>query len=169
MIAVSQDVADRLARLESSEAIRALVARYAIGADKRNDPDIMGPLFADDAVWEAEGFTKYVGRDVIAKGLAEVAASQILWTVHYMVSPLIELDADGNSARCRWYLWELATMDNNGRPEDRWLGGWYDSKLRRETSGWKFAHVVLDIRLLTPAARPWDGKKMFDKADTFFV
>jgi hypothetical protein len=61
-------------------------------------------------VWSAEGFADLVGRDAIAAGLAGLAADRVLWSIHYMVSPLIELAADLRSGRCHWYLWELCTM-----------------------------------------------------------
>ncbi len=153
-------VTDRLDRIESIEAIRAMVARYAIGADRRNDPEIMGPLFSEDAVWESEGFSRYVGRSAIAEGLAAIAAERVLWTIHYMVSPLIELDMDGAGARCRWHLWELATMrGEDGAVSDNWFGGWYDARLARTDDGWCFTSVLLDVRLTGRAEPAWDYKK----------
>lgn len=160
MTPLVKSTAERLDRIESIEAIRAMVARYAIGADRRNDPEIMGPLFADDAVWEAEGFARHVGREAIAKGLAAIAADRILWTIHYMVSPLIELGADGAGARCRWHLWELATMRcEDDAVSDNWLGGWYDARLTKAVEGWFFTSVVLDVRLTGRAVPQWDYKK----------
>jgi hypothetical protein len=63
----------RLDKLESMEAIRNMVARYAEGADLKNDPVILGALFADDAIWEANGFGQYSGAKNIADGLSEIA------------------------------------------------------------------------------------------------
>ena len=160
MTATDMSVAQRIERIESSAAIRAIIAQSAIGADRRNDPAIMGPLFAEDAVWEAEGFARHVGREAIAEGLAAIAAARILWTIHYMVSPLIEIDADGQGARCRWHLWELATMRGDGDAvSDNWLGGCYDARLARTAGGWLFTSVVLDVRLTGRAEPQWDYKK----------
>lgn len=150
---------ERLDRLELAEAIRTLIARYAQGADRRNDPAVMGPLFHDDAIWEAQGFSRYEGRDAIAAGLAEVAQSDILWTIHFMVSPEIEIDSSGARARCHWYLWELATMrDDDGSPQDSWLGGWYESIAERRAGRWAFSHVALSLRLRGRAEPPWHVK-----------
>ncbi|MDR3509517.1 MAG: nuclear transport factor 2 family protein [Caulobacteraceae bacterium] len=155
----------RLDRMESCEAIRALVSRYALGADRRNDPAVMGPLFSEDAVWEAEGFARYESRTTIAQGLSDIAEKRVLWSLHYMVSPLIELDETGDVARCRWGLWELATMRDEGEgaaPSDRWLGGVYDAVLTRTAAdGWRFTHVVLDIRFEGLAGSSWVLKKGF--------
>jgi hypothetical protein len=158
---VTEPLARRLDRLESVEAIRALVARYALGADRRNDPEIMGGLFSADGVWEAEGFARYEGRQAIAAGLAAIAAERVLWSLHYMVSPLIELDEAGDGARCRWALWELATMRDEAGAGDRWLGGAYDASLARTAEGWRFTRVVLDIRLEGRVDPPWAVKKEF--------
>jgi hypothetical protein len=54
-------LAAQLRQLQDLEAIRGLIGRYAIGADRKNDPVIMGPLFADDGVWECEGFGRFEG------------------------------------------------------------------------------------------------------------
>jgi hypothetical protein len=150
---------ERLARLEARAEISDLVARYAQGADRKNDPAILGPLFADEATWSAEGFGTLVGRDRIAAGLAAVAAQRVLWSIHYMVSPLVELAEDGVTARCHWYLWELCTQSGEAGPSDTWFGGWYDSDLIRTDGGWHFTRVTLDIRLQGEANPPWQLKK----------
>lgn len=152
-------VEERLRRIEARNSITDLVARYAHGADRKNDPAIMGPLFADDGVWLAEGFATFTGRAAIEEGLSSIAASRVLWSIHYMVAPLVELADDCLSARCSWYLWELCTMETDNGPEDQWLGGWYDSILIWTGDEWKFSKVTLDIRLQGPATPGWTFKK----------
>jgi uncharacterized protein (TIGR02246 family) len=149
----------RLRRIEACEAIRALIARYAVGADRKNDPAIMGPLFSADAEWVLEGTAHLTGRDAIAEGLAGLGRSYVTWSLHYMVSPLIELADDALSATCRWYLWELATMKQpDGSEADTWYGGWYDSRLSVHDGVWLFDAVRLIPRLASPNAAPWTGK-----------
>lgn len=137
----------RLAAVEARADITDLVARYAQGADRLNDPAIMGPLFAADATWSAEGFAALKGRAAIASGLAAIAAEKILWSIHFMVAPLITLSPDGVSGVCQWYLWELCTMQTDEGPKDQWLGGWYDSHVVLTDEGWRFKTVILDIRV----------------------
>lgn len=154
----------RLQRIEARAEIGDLVSRYALGADRKNDPAIMAGLFARDATWAAEGFPAFEGRDAIAAGLAEIAARQVVWSIHFMGSPLVTLADDGRSGTCQWYLWELCTMqgqDGQGQdgPCDTWLGGWYDSLVALEEDGWKFTRVLLDIRVQGDAAPPWTLKK----------
>jgi SnoaL-like domain len=147
----------RLARIEAIEAIRRAVARYARGADLKNDPVVMGSLFSDQAVWEANGFGRFEGRSEIVAALSRVAQQRILWCVHYMVDPLIELGPTAQTARCTWYLWELAKMpDETGKPQDSWIAGYYDAALSLTPSGWLFDQVKLDIRLIGPTTLPWE-------------
>lgn len=145
-------LAERLGRLEDIEAIRTMVATYALGADRNNDPAILGPLFADDAEWVCEGFGHYRGRAQIADELARIGREAIRWSLHYMVSPLVEVAADGHSARCHWYLWELARVADGAA---NWIGGWYESVLLKSAEGWRFSHVRLHLKLMSPHAEGW--------------
>ncbi|WP_417595052.1 nuclear transport factor 2 family protein [Parasphingorhabdus sp.] len=149
----------RLRRIEAFEAIRQLIATYAVGADRKNDPEILGPLFSDEATWEADGITRLVGRDAIAKGLSGLANDFITWSLHYMISPLITVDESAQGAVCRWYLWELCTMkQQNDEASDTWYGGWYDSRLSVHDGQWLFDWVRLDPRLASANDVPWHGK-----------
>lgn len=155
----AESIGRRLQRMEARAEIGDLVARYALGADRKNDPAIMAPLFSENATWAAEGFPAFEGRDAIAAGLADIAARQVLWSIHFMVSPLITLAGDGQSGSCQWYLWELCTMQGPQGPSDTWLGGWYDSLVALEEDEWKFTKVLLDIRVQGNATPPWALKK----------
>lgn len=153
----------RLRRIEASEAIRKLIATYAVGADRKNDPAILGPLFSEDAEWILDGVAHLVGREAIAEGLSQIAETLVTWSLHYMVSPLIDLADDAMSAGCRWYLWELATMkQDDGTEADSWYGGWYDSRLSVHDGVWLFDSVRLEPRLDSPNATPWTGKVAHD-------
>lgn len=149
----------RLEALEARAAITDLVARYALGADRRNDPAIMGPLFALDASWSAEGFATLKGRDAIAAGLAGIAQDRILWSIHFMVAPVITLSGDGCCGTCQWYLWELCTAQTDEGPKDQWLGGWYDGTVTRTEQEWRFQTVILDIRVQGDIAPALSFKK----------
>ncbi|MDQ0505014.1 nuclear transport factor 2 family protein [Xanthobacter agilis] len=144
----------RLARLESAEAIRNLVGLYALGADRRNDPEIFSGLFTDDAEWEAAGFGRFQGRDLIVAELARIGRETIVWTLHYMTSPVVEIDEEGTGARCRWWLWELSKIKDQpgAEPVAHFLGGTYDTRLERTPDGWRFSRVVLDLPLVSPHA-----------------
>jgi hypothetical protein len=157
------DIEERLRRIEARQFIEDMITRYAMGGDRKNDPAIFGPLLAEDAVWEAEGFGRFEGRDTITSALSSFAQTHVFWSIHYMTTPLIEFDAELRTARCRWYLWELATMLHEDSPRDSWVGGWYDSNLRDDDGTWHFTYINLDLRLLAEAVPPWGMKKRFDQ------
>lgn len=152
----------RLWRIEARHAIGDLVAAYARGADRGNDPAILGPLFARDARWRCDGFAALEGRAEIAAGLAEIARSRVRWSIHYMIAPQILLADDALSARCHWYLWELCTMQAGTAERDEWLGGWYDSEVKWTEDAWKFTTVELDVRLQGEVFPSWTLKKALE-------
>lgn len=155
-------VEERLRRVEAKLAIQELIARYAHGADRKNDPAIMGPLFAENGCWSAVGFAALEGREAVAAGLADLARTHVLWSIHYMVSPHIVLGDDLLTARCHWYLWELSTMQTPNGPEDHWFGGCYESELVCVNGEWLFSKVLLDVRVEGQAIPPWAHKKGFE-------
>ena len=77
-----QSIEQKVQRLLDIEEVKMLIATYAKGADRKNDPEIMGPLFSDDAVWQCEGFGRHEGREAIAKALGETGQTDITWTLH---------------------------------------------------------------------------------------
>ena len=97
----------KLGRLEDVDAIQRLIVTYARGCDRGNDPEIIGPCFAEDGAWECKGFGKYHGREKLAKGLHGIAGEKIWWSLHYMISPLIDIAPDGRTATVFWYLWGI--------------------------------------------------------------
>lgn len=161
-MSAADDLAARVTRIEDRQAIEDLIARYARGADRNNDPDIMAPLFAPDATWAAQGFGPFRGRDAIAQGLAATGRTDILWSLHYMIAPLVELADDGGSAKGSWYLWELATMPGKtaDQPDSVWVGGTYESTFSKRDGRWYFQDLWLEIRLATPFEEPWGGRPL---------
>ena len=152
-------VEQRLQRLEDIEAIKQLIARYMMAADKNGDPGLMEPCFTEDAVWNAEGIGRWEGRDSVVQGLHETSTKVLSWALHYATQPIIEVAGDGQTATGEYYLWELAkAVQEDGSPDqDTWIGGWYESRFRKEGGDWKFTHIELILKLLSPADAPtWE-------------
>ena len=78
-----------VSRLRAKDELRDLVVTYARGCDQGNNPALLRPLFTDDATWECKGYGRYVGGDMVAKGLHAVAGNSIFWSLHNMISPQI--------------------------------------------------------------------------------
>jgi hypothetical protein len=154
----------RIQRLEDKQAIENLLVVYAQGSDKLNDPDIMVPLFTEDAVFDiGSGYGTYVGHDAIRKFL-EGAPEIIRWSLHYMISPRIDIAPDGRTAKVFCYLWEVANMQNrNGELEPVLIGGTYTNDARKLPNGeWKFSHVRLHMDIMSPFYQGWVKKPFHD-------
>lgn len=130
------------------------MTRYALGADRNNDPAILGPLFAKDAEWVCEGFGHYRGRDEIAAERARdrprghPAGRCTTWSRPRRAVPRRPL-----APTSHWYLWELARVGEEA--EAHWIGGWYESRLKKGRKGWRFTHVRLHLKPLSPHADGW--------------
>src|SRR5262245_46512608 len=99
----------RLARFEDVEAIHRLKAKYAEYCDNGYNADGMASLFVEDGVWEGNKFGVHHGREAIRKHI-ENFKPVILWALHFMICPVIDVAPDGQSARGQWYLFEPATL-----------------------------------------------------------
>jgi CDGSH-type Zn-finger protein len=146
-----------LAQLRAKDDLRDLIVIYARGCDQGNDPKLLRPLFTDDAIWECKGYGRYVGGDMVAKGLHAVAGNSIFWSLHNMISPQIELDPDGKGATLFWYLWEAATLPNDetGASEAHWIGATYDARARKVAGKWQFSALELKLDMATPVSKLW--------------
>ena len=143
---MNDPTARRVAWLVAREEIRDVIARYALGGDRQNDPTIFRDLFSEDAVWEAAGFGRFEGRENILRELSQIGQEQIVWSLHFPVSPLIDLADDGHHAHAFWWLWELLTIRDGDEEANKWLGANYDCDFVREPDGWKMHHLILNIR-----------------------
>jgi CDGSH-type Zn-finger protein len=150
-----------LTRLEDLEAIRSLIVSYARGCDRGNDPTIIGPLFTESGTWECKGFGRYEGRDKVARGLKGIAGEKIWWSLHYMISPQIDLGSDGATARAFWYLWEAATIphEETGEPEPHWIGATYDADVVKIGGRWLFQRMELILHMASSYQEGWVRKR----------
>lgn len=148
---MTRDLEQQVARLTATEDIRNVIARYAKAGDDQNNPDEMRKLLAKDAVWEAKGFGKFEGRDLIAEKLAAIGREMIVWSLHFPVSPIIDIAEDLTTAHAFWWLWELTTMrGDEGAEESNWLAATYECDFVCAADGWKIKHLVLEVKKVVP-------------------
>ena len=159
-----ESLARRIQRLEDIKAIERLLILYAQGSDHKNDPDVMVPLFTEDGVFDVgTGYGTFVGHKAIREFL-EGAPNIINWSLHYMISPLIEVAEDGQTADVFCYLWEIANMPNaKGELEPVLIGGTYHNDAVRLPNGeWRFKVVRLRMEIMSPYYEGWVKKPFHD-------
>jgi hypothetical protein len=153
----------RLRALEDAEAIRRLKTRYASLVDARyaaggpRPPaelahlaaEIAG-LFTEDAVWDGGALGLCQGREAIRARMAEPT---LLFSRHYFVSPLI--DVDGDRARGRWELLAPCTL-RDGRPA--WMAGTEDDEYARVDGAWLHTRMALTVHFFAPHERGWSTR-----------
>jgi len=153
--AMNQDLGTQIAKLRAAEEIRHLKARYAAVCDAGYLPEQMVPLFTQDAVWDGgERFGRHEGIDAIYR-FFEGVSSQIVWALHYMVAPIIDVADDLEMATGSWYLWEPCTIVAEDGAQAVWLTGTYADRYRHEADGWKFCEVKLDCQTISPIEQGW--------------
>jgi hypothetical protein len=150
----------RLARLEDIEAIKALKARYAYYCDHGYDADGMAGLFVEDSTWTSNAFGTYHGREAIRAFQANIS-SQILWALHFMICPVVDVSDDGENATGSWYLIELATMVRGSdapEPDVRdavVMSAVYNDTFVREDGQWKFKKVEVEFHQVSDLDKGW--------------
>lgn len=158
-------LARRIQRLEDIKEIEHLITRYAKASDKNNDPELMLPLFTvDGALDVGSGYGRFQGHEVLREFFAGTS-SIISWSLHYNISPFVELAEDGKTAHAFWYLWELANMPDtkSGGEEPVWIGGSYTSDLVKEDDGrWRFKEIRLAMEIMSPYSEGWVKRPWHD-------
>ena len=149
----------RIIRLEDAEAIRQLKLTYARLCDNGYDADGIVELFdpEGDVSWEGGSFGTYRGHEEIRTFFRNVS-SEILWAVHLMLNPMVEISQDGSTARGSWYLLELATMTagEGGAPPDAVImTGVYDDRVVKRDGSWRFQRIKIDFHQISNLNRGW--------------
>ncbi|WP_439684447.1 SnoaL-like domain-containing protein [Cupriavidus oxalaticus] len=150
-------VEQRVTRLEDIEAIKFLKAKYAEHLDNGYDPDGVASLFMEDGLWEIKG----VGGK--AKGHAEIKqhcrnlSSGVTWALHNIVSPAIEVDAEGQRATATFYLVCFVSMTSEQSPqgEAMFIAGKYTDKLVKVRGKWLFEEITGIVQQASPWTEGW--------------
>jgi len=149
----------RISRLEEAEAIRQLKLTYARLCDNGYDADGIVGLFASegDVSWEGGTFGTHRGHEEIRTFFQNVS-SEIMWAVHLMLNPAVEISEDGSTAQGSWYLLELATMtaqDADAPPDAVIMTGVYDDRFVKRDGSWRFQRIKIDFHQISNLNRGW--------------
>lgn len=158
---MAEDLAVRLDRLESLDAIRQLPAKYALALDMR-DADAWAGLFPDD-VAVGRGRT---GRDALRDWFLATMRLSFTGTAHHIGGHIIEFDdsdhAQGvvyskneHEAGTDWVIMQMMCFDRYERIAGRWYFRrrlplyWYATDLNRPPVGPR--------KMRWPGRDPYDG------------
>lgn len=152
----------RLRALEDVEAIRNLKARYGQLADSRYhrgrarprneiEPiaEALAALFSEDAIWDGGTMGRIQGRAAIAERFAEPTLN---FSWHYFVKPLIEVDADGQTARGTWDILAPCTSTDDVA---MWMAGYEEDGYLRVGQEWLHSEMKLNVVFMAPHAKGW--------------
>lgn len=137
----------RIVTLEDIEAIRALKARYAEGADRcigaptAGHAAALADLFTEDASAEYGPFGRFEGRDQLIRAFHEVIPGAAVWSRHYFTNPTIEVH--GNQATGHYYFLVAAVMRGAPGPINMW--GTYEDRYVKTVKGWRLSSLIADF------------------------
>jgi hypothetical protein len=147
---------ERLARLEDIESIRQLKYQYALYCDNGYDADGMASLFVEDGVWESNAFGVHRGAAEIHRFISEVRGA-ILFALHYMDNGIVDVAADGRTAKGRWILLEPATMTREGAEgtDSVVIMADYEDDFVKVDGEWRFQKVKANFRTVANLHEGW--------------
>ena len=133
LLALVEELRDRVRRLEDIEALRNLKAEYAAACDDNYDPDRLAALFVEDATWESQGLGRYEGREAIREFFRGIS-DHFVFALHYGLNP--QIDVTGDTARARWYLFMPCTVGDTGKA--MWRAGLDEEEYVRVHGKWMY-------------------------------
>lgn len=151
---MSDDLSERLARLEAVEEIKTLKHRYCAYCDDGYNPEGIAGLFTEDGVWDGEDrFGRYVGRQAIQTFFRNNDA-KILFAAHLVMNPIIEIDSLDHASG-KWRLIMPATAVVEEKKEARWLLCAYADQYVRVQGKWLFKTVQCHFNFYVPHHGSW--------------
>ncbi|MGJ8536006.1 MAG: nuclear transport factor 2 family protein [Parasphingopyxis sp.] len=145
----------RLARLEALRAVDDLITDLGRAFDAGPSATALRPLFTDDAIFVIDQYGTLEGSDAIAEGVAGNADAGFSWTLHYLVSPRVELAGNALAANVEFYLWEVATAASG---KAYWIGGRYVAQAVSAPRNWRFSRLELKADLISHYPDGWHTK-----------
>lgn len=142
---VPQNIEERMQRIEDIEALRQLKHRYCAYCDDSYDAARLAPLFTEDAVWDGGPMGRFVGRAAIHEFFAG-CSKLVPFAIHHVTNAILQVD--GDCATGEWLLWEPIVFAQGDQA--LWMAGRYLDQYRRVDGEWRFAHVKIDLRMLSP-------------------
>lgn len=140
----------RITRIEDLESIKQLKAAYCDICDDDHNPDRITGIFAEDGIWEGDGFGKAEGHAAI-RDLFKKFQKRISFSQHQVMNPIIKVD--GDTATGIWYFFGPFTFYQNNQA--KWLSARYEDDYTKINGEWKIRHLRAKGRMATNYEESW--------------
>ncbi len=148
---MTDDLEKRIQRLEDIEAIKNLKSLYCQYCDDNYNPEKLGELFTEDAVWDGGAeWGAYHGKGAIKEALKKFAEG-ILWAVHYVAAPHIEVK--GDVAYGGWYGLGFGVLRKNNQAYI--TSAFYNDEYKKIGGRWYMRVVKIKRNFLSPYEEGW--------------
>jgi len=153
------EIEARIRRLEDTQEIQNLQARYAYCVDS-GQRDKVPDLFAETFVAEWIPLGSFNTKPALQDFLMGNAARNIM-TRHHVQTPLIEVQ--GDRATGTWYMFGPATTVTESGPVALWMQGTYENEFVRAGGQWKFSRLKFSFNFLTPFDEGWVKSSLIER------
>ena len=152
-------------RLEAAQACRNLMGRYSYLHTAFRNKEFMELWAKRDDVSQTMPFGKFVGYEGVNQSYVGFHGDRYnpedyeqlrgLMMIHEMCTDVIEVAADGKTAKGIWISPGTETAPSPGKETGAWCWGKYEVEFIKEDGVWKFWHMTLYPLFLTPYNRSW--------------
>ncbi len=154
---MSNDLEKRVQILEDIEAIKKLKTLYCRYADDNYNPEKLGALYTEDAVWDGGAeWGVYHGKKAIKEHLKKLPET-ILWAVHYVIAPHIEVK--GDKAYGGWYSLGFGVLRKNNQAY--YTSSFYNDEYTKIDGKWFISKVQIERFFLSPYEEGWGKNRYF--------
>jgi hypothetical protein len=148
----------RVNRLEDIEAIKNLKYQYAGYCDSKYDPDGITSLFVPDGHWIVSGLGGEATGHADMREFFTNMAQSIVWALHFMIAPQIDVAEDGQSASGRFYLLCFCTIlraDDPSKSDAIVLTGNYVDQFVKVDGRWLFKELSGTVHQASEWTKGW--------------
>lgn len=154
-----EQLTQRVARLDAAEQIRRLKLQYAVACDNDYQPDVIAPMFTEDAIWDGgERWGRHDGRQAIYDFFAETSKT-ISFALHLMIGGDIDVDETATTATGFWQLYEPVAISDGGQGFSAVMAGTYNDEYPLTDDGWKFSVVRLNWAMQARIDQGWHDSR----------
>lgn len=152
-------------RLEAAQECRNLMGKYSYLHTAFRNVEFMELWSKRDDVSQTMPFGKFEGYEGVYQSYVGFHGDRYnpedyeqlrgLMMMHQMSTDVIEVAADGKTAKGIWISPGTETAPDFGKDKGSWCWGKYEVDFIKEDGQWKFWHMTLFPLFLTPYNRSW--------------